>query len=303
MMVVIFKLGKLAKRVDARTLQLKDFLVYKNLPPLPDSCDVDLAFTNFSNNHMFSNDQYGDCVIAGRAHMTLRFEEFEEKKLILITDKEVTTEYFKETGGSDSGLNMLNSLNEWRKSGWTAAGKIYDIHAYAEINKSNHDELKYTVLLLRGAYTGFSVPQSAMDQFNAKKPWTVVLGSPIIGGHCVYIKAYNEIGPICVTWGANQQMTWEFWDKYFDEAYGIIDNLNVWCDPVIDPLDVEGLESQLTEITSSPPNPTPPIPTPSPCKVGKGSAKVVNFILWILHRKGRFYYMNPSKKKEEDRKV
>lgn len=287
----MFKLGKLPKKVDARTLQLKSFLMYKNLPPLPDIYDVDSAFANFSNNHMFGNDTYGDCVIAGRAHMTLRFEEFEENKLLPVTDSEVTTEYFKETGGFDSGLVMLNSLNEWRKSGWTVAGKTYDIHAYAEIDKNNHNELKYTVLLLRGAYTGFSVPQSAIDQFDAGKSWTVVNGSPIIGGHCVYIKAYNATGPICVTWGRDQQMTWGFWDTYFDEAYGVIDNRNIWCDPATDPLNLTELDAQLAEITSSPPNPTPP--TPSPCQVGNGFAKIANLIPWILHRKGRFYYLNP----------
>jgi hypothetical protein len=291
-----FKFGKLPKKIDTRTLQLKNFLVYRNLPPLPDFCDVDSAFTNFSNGHMYGNDRYGDCVIAGRAHMTLRFEEFEESKLIPITDSEVTTEYFKESGGLDSGLVMLSSLNAWRQSGWTAAGKSYNIHAYAEIDKANHNELKYTVLLLRGAYTGFSVPQSAMDQFNAGQPWTVVANSPIVGGHCVYIKAYNAIGPICVTWGADQQMTWEFWDKYFDEAYAVIDNINTWCDPATDPLNLVELDAQLAEITSSSPNPTPP--TPSPCGTGKTAAKIIDIIPWLLHRKGRFYYMNPSTQKK-----
>jgi len=297
--MTILNLGKLPKRYDYRTLQLKNFLVYANLPPLPDICDVDSAFTDFSNNHMYGNDRYGDCVIAGRAHMTLRFEKFEENLLIPITDKEVTDQYFKESGGIDSGLVMLSSLNVWRQSGWTAAGKPYNIHAYAEIDKANHDELKYTIFLLRGAYTGFSVPQSAMDQFNARKPWTVVAGSRIVGGHCVYIVGYNATGPICVTWGANQQMTWEFWDTYFDEAYAIIDNVNAWCDPATDPLNLAELDAQLQEITSSPPNPPPP-PTPSPCGTGKTAAKILNVVPWILHRKGRLYYMNPPKKVEKN---
>lgn len=288
------KLGRLPRKIDTRTLQLKRFLILKNLPPLPDSFDVDTTFTNFSNNHMFGNDVYGDCVMAGRAHMTLRFECFEQACVIPITDQEVENEYFKESGGSDSGLVMLNSLNEWRQSGWTAAGKPYNIYAYAQVNVTSHDELKYCVYLLRGAYTGFNVPQSAMDQFNAGQPWTVVSGSSIVGGHCVFIKGYNTIGPVCVTWGKDQQMTWQFWDTYFDEAYAVIDNVDPWMNPATDPLNCALLSQELNEITSSPPNPTPPSPTPSPCVFGKTIARIMNFFPWLFHRKGRFKYMNNS---------
>lgn len=290
-----FKLGKLPQKVDYRTFQLKNLFITKNLPPLPSAYDIDSTFSNFSDTNMYGNDRYGDCVIAGRAHMTLRFEDFEQVLLIKIADKEVTDEYFKESGGQDSGLVMLDSLNEWRKSGWTASGRIYNIYAYAQIDKTNHDELRYSVYLLRGAYTGFSVPQSAMDQFNAGQPWTVSGDNTIIGGHCVYIKAYNSTGPICVTWGKDQQMTWAFWDKYFDEAYAVIDAQDSWIDPTTNPLNCEELVKELNEITNTPtPPPEPPVPpTPSPCKVGNSVAKVASFIAKLLHRKGRFYYLNP----------
>jgi len=296
-----YKLGKLPARVDPRTLKLSKFLVKKALPPLPATFDVDSAFTNFSDTNMFGNDQYGDCVIAGRAHMTLRFEDFEQSLLLPISTKDCTTEYFKETGGQDSGLDMLTSLNLWRKSGLTAADKIYTIYAYAQINKSNHDELMYSVFLLKGAYTGFNVPKSAMDQFNAGQPWTVVANDGgIEGGHCVYIVGYDSTGPVCVTWGAKQHMTWEFWDKYFDEAYAVIDNVDPWMNPAADPLDVSALSNELNEITNTP-TPTPPTPpTPSPCPIGNGLAKLANFFPWMLHRKGRFNYMNPSKKESSD---
>jgi hypothetical protein len=298
-MIGSYKFGKLPQRVDSRTFQLKKLLVSKNLPPLPDAYDVDSEFTNFYDTNMFGNDKYGDCVMAGRAHMTLRFEDFEQSFVIPITDTDVENEYFKETGGQDNGLVMLDSLNEWRQSGWTTAGHIYQIYAYAQIDKTNHDELKYSVYLLRGAYTGFSVPQSAMDQFNAGAPWTVVPDDGgIVGGHCVYIKAYNTTGPVCVTWGAEQQMTWAFWDKYFDEAYGVIDAIDPWVDASTDPLNCTLLAQELAEITNTPTPPPIPPPTPSPCKVGKTFAKIGSFFPWLLHRKGRFFYLNPPKKED-----
>lgn len=233
----------------------------QNLPPLPLTYDVDSEFSGFSDTHMYGNDVYGDCVMAGRAHMTLRFEDFEQVKLINITDKEVENEYFKETGGGDDGLVMLDSLNLWRKSGWIAAGQTYNIYAYAQIDVKNHNELMYSVYLLRGGYVGFDVPQSAIDQFNAGQAWTVVSNDGgIVGGHCVYIKAYNATGPVCVTWGKAQQMTWAFWDKYFTEAYAVVDNIDSWMNPTTDPVNITLLQQELNDITN---NPVPP-PTPTP---------------------------------------
>jgi len=67
------------------------------------------------------------------AHQTLRFELVEQGKVIHITDAKVEKEYFKETGGPDSGLVVLDSLKLWRKPGWRAAGKRYTIKAFAQI--------------------------------------------------------------------------------------------------------------------------------------------------------------------------
>ena len=33
---------------------------------------------------------------------------------------------------------------------------------------------------------------------------------------------YNATGPICVTWGALKQMTWEWWATYAEEAYALL---------------------------------------------------------------------------------
>lgn len=47
------------------------------------------------------------------------------------------------------------------------------------------------------------------------------------------------------------------------------------------------------EVNGSIPEPEPePEPEPSPCKRGNTIAKIMNFIPWLLRRKGRFYYLN-----------
>ena len=42
----------------------------------------------------------------------------------------------------------------------------------------------------------------------------------------MYLCGYTEKGPVCVTWGQKQAMTWKYFTTYCDEAYAIVDNRN-----------------------------------------------------------------------------
>ena len=224
-----FKLGKAPAKTDPRTFKLA--LLLKAPPPAPPQFDFDLTHPGIPTP-MFGNDTYGDCVIAGRAHLTLRFEDIEQGSVLMITDKTVLKEYFKESGGQDSGLNILDSLNEWRQKGWrpTTKPKTYKIHAFAQVTAKNHAEVKAAIFLLVGVYIGLALPKSAQAQIQSGQPWDVVKGADAApnswGGHCVMIPGYNPTGPVCVTWGRKQQMTWAFFDKYCDEAYAIVDEVD-----------------------------------------------------------------------------
>jgi len=260
-------LGKLEPKIDGRTFQLRRLLIAENLPPLLKEFDVDNQFTpHLIDNRMFANDLYGCCVISGQAHASLRYECFEQNLLINIADNEVVGTYLKQTGGADNGLYMLDSLNVWRKEGWIAGRKAYNIYAFAKLNSSYHDDVKYSIMLFRGVMAGLALPNSAKNQ----SVWDVSIYDGergTWGGHCVYIHAYNETGPICMTWGRKQQMTWAFFTKYCDEAYAIIDNRNLFTDSTTNPLNCEKLTKLLTEVTEeplSPVNPNPPNPSPTP---------------------------------------
>ncbi len=100
----IVRFGKQKVRRDERNLMFATLL--KAPPVLPTEYDFDVVHHGIPTP-MFGNDQYGDCVMAARAHQTLRFELLEQKKVLSIIDKEVLAEYFKETGGADSGAAAL----------------------------------------------------------------------------------------------------------------------------------------------------------------------------------------------------
>ena len=257
------KLGKREAVYDKRTLRMET--VFRKLPPPPASWDVDRALGLAIPTPMYANDKYGDCVIAGRAHQTLRFEGLEQNRVLPITDKDVVDEYFIQSGGKDTGLYLLESLKDWRHDGWPVTTEIktsrkilclplatkkiqktYTIYAFGSIEPVNHSSVKSCIHLLSGLYTGILLPNSARGQ----KVWDAdenAEGKPgSWGGHCVYIVAYDSDYLTCVTWGDKQKMTWAFLDKYCDEAFGVVDNKNRWQEN--SPIDVELLESYLKSL-------------------------------------------------------
>jgi len=222
----VFKLGKASAKRDKRNLR---FATLVRKAALPKSYDFDVAHPGISTP-MFANDVYGDCVIAGRAHQTLRFERIEQGSVLMITDKNVLAEYLKETGGRDTGLVVLDSLKEWRQKGWKVGKRTYKISAFAELTVKQHQEIRQAIFADVGIGLGVQLPNSAKTQIQTGQPWDVTTGPAAKpgswGGHYVYVPGYTPAGPVCVTWGRKQQMTWRWLDKYCDEAYAIFDAKN-----------------------------------------------------------------------------
>ncbi|MFA5401224.1 MAG: hypothetical protein WC359_12325 [Dehalococcoidia bacterium] len=223
------------------------------LPPIPDEYLVDTTLPVQIPTPMFANDQWGNCVIAARAHQTLRFEGYEQKRVLPITDQEVLDEYWKEgkrfcfDKKPDRGLVLLDSLKNWR-SGWTAGGQPHSIYAFAEISRQDMMNVKAGVYLLGGATAGIMLSQSALDQFDAGLPWDVVdKPGRLLGGHAIDVVGYTKDGPICVTWGKLQPMTWRFWLADCDEAFACVDSRNRFTEN--SPVDAEKLDNYLKEIT------------------------------------------------------
>jgi hypothetical protein len=75
-----FKLGKATAKSDKRNLMFAAIL--KAPIKVPDEYDFDLTHQGIPTP-MFGNDVHGDCVIAGRAHQTLRFEDIERDQLLV----------------------------------------------------------------------------------------------------------------------------------------------------------------------------------------------------------------------------
>ena len=250
------RLGKLAPRLDRRTLKLST-VFDRELPPIPDAYDFDTAHPGV-DMPMYLNDQLGDCVIAARAHWTRRAELIEQGVVIPISDDDVKREYYQESGGADSGLVMLNSLLAWR-NGWKVGGQTYSIDVFGSVTPTLSEHVRTAIYLLGGVMCGVQLPMSAQAQWDAHEVWDVPSWWSRLsgdgkagswGGHCMAVIAYDATKDLygCITWGKKQWMTRAWFETYCDEAYGCVDSLDAWCDKP--GINVDLLQSYLRAVVS-----------------------------------------------------
>jgi hypothetical protein len=210
-----YKLGRLAPE----PVDLDDFTHYltEPLPPAPPTVIAPtLPYA------MADNDTIGDCTIASVVHTDQVAASLTSEPWTYPGDSPVRAEYFKLTGGADTGLVETRVL--WA---WHAKPGLFDreLAAYAPLNVKHTAAIKQTTFLAGAVYTGVLIPAPAQQQFADHQPWALTgtsADSDIEGGHAVPIVGYNATGPIVVTWGALQQVTWQWWLEYAEEAYAVI---------------------------------------------------------------------------------
>jgi hypothetical protein len=222
----MYRFGKHPPKIDYRTLRFKNY-VMSGLAPPPPSFDVkQRVYTALNVSDaaevfpMDGNDQYGDCTIAARYHADTLFNGMVGKKKIKSTKAAVKL-YFQMSGGVDSGLVMLDVLNNWQ-SHRGAGDKLL---AFVSIDPKNREHVCQAIALFGCVYIGFQVQNACLDEFTAHEPWTP--GPLTNDGHCVTVTGYTGSSASdfvnVLTWGTDwEQGTWAWWDECVDECYGIL---------------------------------------------------------------------------------
>jgi len=213
--------GMMGKARPQFPVALKDLHYYATAPlPSPPKA-VDHATGVSEGFPMDGNDRYGDCTMAAAAHMIQAWNAQTGIQLPVPADADVIAQYLKLSHGKDTGLVESRVLQDWMRDGlWE--NKIV---GYAPINVHSLEGLKQAVAYFGGVYVGIQVPKNAETQFADEKPWTLEgdwQREPIKGGHAVPILGYDAKYMYCVTWGAVQKMTWDWWSVYGDEAWVIL---------------------------------------------------------------------------------
>jgi hypothetical protein len=104
-----------------------------------------------------------------------------------------------------------------------ARGRRHIVKAYLALTPGNVDQLMSATFLFGAVGIGFRFLGTASEQFRAGRPWTVVRGAAIDGGHYVPGVGRDERGNIVVvTWGKTQLMTPRFFETYCDEVIAYV---------------------------------------------------------------------------------
>ena len=216
-----YKLGKLPARKNSISFRLKDYLSIPSLPIPPVSVNHQDTISNWQ---MLGNDQYGDCVWAGAGHETMLWTK-NGGKLAPINEKDVLAAYTAVTGfnpndpSTDQGTDMQLAASYRQKTGIVDnSGKYHRVVAYLSLTPGNYEELKHSIYLFENAGIGWQLPESAQDQTQEGKAWSIVSNSPIEGGHYTPAMGYDAKYIYIITWGQVQKVEWAFFDKYCDEA-------------------------------------------------------------------------------------
>lgn len=274
------KLGKRPATHDPRDLLMARYTRDVSLPLLPTGPVGHPSVV--SQWAMLGNDAYGDCVFAGAAHETMIWTELGDKPAGF-NDSCVLADYSSVTGfnpkdpSTDQGTDMRVAMDYRRKTGIRdASGNRHKIGAYVAITPGDATLMKMSVYLFAAAAVGIEFPGSAMDQFNAGKPWTVVKGASIEGGHYVPVVAYDPGSDLftCVTWGKLQLVAPSFLKKYMDEGYAPLSQEFLAGGKSPEGFDVAALQEDLAEVGGkpAPTPPAPPAPTPTVDTVSRARA-------------------------------
>jgi len=203
----------------------------------PDATFDDLFDQNNPNfvNDVFGNIDGNDCVIAARAHHTVRLDYDPARLILVIDESEVQDEYAAESHGGTGGLNLFASLTQWENSGWIAGAKmgftqkrqiedfgLIDVpgignHGGTPMPQSSIDLVKSNIVAHSGAHFTLNLPgeigASNNNSFGWNTPWTDLNGSRA-NSHTMLLTGYDTLGPIGITWGQRQRMSWDFLYTY-----------------------------------------------------------------------------------------
>jgi hypothetical protein len=222
------KLGKQPATDDARDLLFTKYVDATQIPPAPAEFGHETLFPP-KGWGMLGNDEWGDCAWAGPAHETMLLST-EGGHPAAFTTEGVLSDYAAGTGfnpnagppgknPTDKGSNVRDVLQYRRKTGIIDSQQArHKIGAFVKLEPKNLAQVYQAMYLFQAVGIGLEFPGSAMEQFNEGKPWSVVAGAQIEGGHYVCCVAKRQNIDI-VTWGALQQMTVQFFEKYCDEAW------------------------------------------------------------------------------------
>lgn len=217
------KFGKLAARVGpGHTVDLVRYLTPGSWFPAPAS-SVDWSKKLPTSLGMMLNDRLGDCTCAAAGH-AIQLVTGNASSEVTVTDAailrayEAVSGYNPGTGDNDNGAVETDVLNYWRRVGVSG----HRIVASGTVNHADTTLVKQLVAYLGFLYIGVQVPKAWEAGPNIWAVPTKAADRQIVGGHAIIVVGYDDHHLRIVSWGRVYRMTWAAFEKYCDEAHGVI---------------------------------------------------------------------------------
>ena len=184
--------GRIRPRPHAPRLALANYLRMHPpaLPPYP--LELDYAFKGSPAIHqMYLNDQLGDCVPAGAAHLIGSWTGNAGSPAIF-TAGAIKTAYANFSGGAypvqDSGCDEEFALNYWAAKGFAPdAPNPHKIVAWVSVDATNRWQVKMALWLFGGLMSGAEIPDAWVNPGPEGDGFTFDVAGPPnpSNGHCL----------------------------------------------------------------------------------------------------------------------
>lgn len=236
------KLGKAPARTDARTYRLGPLLA-AHVIVVPERCN----WAKDATWPIWANDRIGCCTQVSVAS-AIRSWTGAAQSAVLLTEDQVLENYGDQSGycpglpATDRGAVELDVLNRWRRQGYVRPGQTRDyLTAFGTVTPHERDSVRRAIATLGGLYIGAQIPRYVMD---GRALWDVAGPEDdrsIVGGHAVWLHGYDPDALYFNSWGQALRMSWDWFETYCDEAYGLLSRQN-WlgvqgCSPFCEDID------------------------------------------------------------------
>lgn len=195
-------------------------------PVLPPAVDYGAALPSWLS--MYGNDLLGDCTCAavyhaiqtwtGNANPPIDTEP--DRNAILLY--ELSCGYNPQDPSTDEGGIEQDVLSYWFNSGVPQGHdgqSRQKLAAFVEIDQRSLENVKTAIFEGGVVYIGFLVPAS----FDFAPVWSYdpAADNTITDGHAVVLTGYNDASRLftLISWGLKYQMSYDFFEKFTDEAY------------------------------------------------------------------------------------
>ena len=208
-----FRLGRNRPVARGPRLSLKNYLM-RGVPAPPASVDYSKKAAK-ALAQMYLNNQLGDCVIAGMAHLVGVFTGNAGDPLAVYSSNQIIALYSAIGGyvpghpNTDHGCDEQTALNYWQQHGAPTQSGAHEIAGWISVDGNDETEYRTALWLFENLYFGLELPNAWINPF-PKAPGFVwnVAGPPIAtNGHCVVGVGYTPKGVTICTWGILGLMT------------------------------------------------------------------------------------------------